>query len=186
MLSLSRASIPDFRDAGGVPELKRHLRVMGDYADLEIGDIGNQSVAFIEELARITVFQSTFTYQLDCLESYFSLPRGPLVSVTSVQYQDSADTQQTWAGTEYDVDLAAGTIRLAYDKEVPQTITPAGVIVTYVAGYGATWEALPPLVKHVVKLVAHEMYYTRDSSPSLDKVINAVNQLNAGDEFGQI
>ena len=186
MISLSRASIPDFRDMGGVPELKRHLRIMGDYADLEVGDIGNEAVAFVEELARITVFQSTYTYGMDCLESYFSLPQGPLVSVTSIQYQDTDDAQQTWASTEYDVDASAGTVRLAYDKVIPQTISPAGVVVTYVAGHSADWAGLPPLVKHVIKLVSHEMYYQRDASPNHEKVVNAVIQLSAGDEFGQI
>lgn len=188
MPNLIRNTQPDFAAAGGLPELKRHLRINGDYDDYSLSEIGSQAVDYVEEMARCTIFNSTYTYRLDRLCDSFSLPRPPLVSVQSIKYQDEDNAQQTWANTEYDVLLGhePGIVRLAFDKELPDTRQPAGVIVEYTAGYGAAWSDLPPFVRHTVKLVAHEMYFARDMSPRMERLKPAIDQMSAGDEFGQV
>lgn len=72
------------------------------------------------------------------------LDRGPVVSVVSVQYVDSAGDTQTLATADYQVDLDALPCRIvpAYGASWPSTREQlAAVSVTYIAGHAAPFSA---------------------------------------------
>lgn len=185
-MRLSRDTEPDLIAAGALPALKRHLRIVGDYADQDVHEIGKTALRHIEEKARITTLTSTYTLQLDALPTCFNLPFPPLVSVTSIKYQDKDNVQQTWASNQYEVLTKdqPGKVRAVYGVTMPDMYTFPAVEVVYTAGYGTTWDSLPDLVKHATKLVTHHYFYNRDGSPPMAAIEDIVTQLNAGDEFG--
>lgn len=185
-MRLSRDTEPDLISAGALPSLKRHLRITGDYADQDVHEIAKMALRHIEEKARITTLTSTYTLQLDVLPECFNLPYPPLVSVTSIQYQDADNVQQTWNSNQYEVLTKdqPGKVRALYGVTMPDMYPSPGVEVVYTAGYGTGWDDLPDLVKHATKLVTHHHFYNRDGSPPMAAIEDIVMQLNAGDEFG--
>lgn len=82
----------------------------------------------------------------------------PLVSVTSISYQDTADVTQTLDASKYVVATKSpvGTITPASGETWPQTFDePEAVTITYVAGYGDAGD-VPELTKLAIKeLVVH-------------------------------
>ena len=92
------------------------------------------------------------------------LPVVPVQSVTSVQYNDTDDAQQTLAASGYRVDgrKLKTEIRLAYGADWPNTTAaPESVTVTYVAGYPAGQE--PELLKRAALLLLGSLYEQRDN-----------------------
>ena len=99
------------------------------------------------------------------------LPRPPLQSsptAPTVKYYDTADVEATMAAADYMVDTYAepGRIVLKYEKTWPSTtLRPAnGVIIKYVAGYGATAATVPERIIQAIKLLVGHMYENREST----------------------
>lgn len=100
---------------------------------------------------------------------YIELPRPPLQSVTSVQYVDEDGATQTLSAALYTVDApegprcARGRILLNYDEEWPSTrCQENAVTVRFVAGYGDTYEAIPPRLKMGMLLDIGTLYEIRE------------------------
>jgi uncharacterized phiE125 gp8 family phage protein len=71
---------------------------------------------------------------------YLTLPRCPLVSITSIKYDDVNGTEQTLNATNYQLDTSAmpGRIRWASNASLPGVQDkPNSIRIRYVAGYGA-------------------------------------------------
>lgn len=76
------------------------------------------------------------------------LPRGPLRSVTSVQYLDTAGALQTLDPSAYEVDGARepGTVGPAYGQAWPATRCQAQAVrITYQSGYGGAADVPEPI-----------------------------------------
>ena len=89
------------------------------------------------------------------------LPRSPVQSVTSVEYIDDEGNLQTLAASKYRVDTDSLVPRItpAYSEIWPTTrpISNA-VIVTFVAGYGASGSTVPGAINHAIKLMIGDWY----------------------------
>jgi uncharacterized phiE125 gp8 family phage protein len=100
-----------------------------------------------------------------------ALPRSPLVSVTSVQYVDTAGNTQTLsASTDYTVKSynGIGRIQLLDGKSWPSLVGGgAGVVtVVYVAGHGSSATAIPIALKHAILMQCSTLYdYRATLSP---------------------
>lgn len=89
------------------------------------------------------------------------LPRGPVSSVTSVKYIDTAGTQQTLVeGTDYRVTIRGDVARITPVNSWPSVDTERkGVIeVIYVAGYGATGTDVPEDMRSAVIAKVDHLY----------------------------
>ena len=91
--------------------------------------------------------------------SYISLPRPPLVSVSSVLKFDNSDNATTWPTSNYYVDTARQPGRLALRMgavwPMPTRLTN-GIMIEYVAGYGSDGTTVPEPIKTAIRqLVAH-------------------------------
>lgn len=111
------------------------------------------------DLARFLI-DTTVAWRLDYgFPCWFEIPRGPLRSVTSIAYVDGNGDSQTLAANQYTVDgyHDIGRIVPAWGVSWPTTRGHVNdVTVTYVAGYGATADAVPlPLRRAVLLLVDH-------------------------------
>lgn len=87
-----------------------------------------------ETYLRRTLVTSTWEMKVDCFMPEMILPMGPIQSITSVQYVDTAGTTQTLASSGYQSD-AYGRLKPSYGNSWPSTRDQYdAVTVTYIAG----------------------------------------------------
>lgn len=97
------------------------------------------------------------------------LPRGPLQSVTQVQYVDTAGVLQTWSSSQYVVVVSEdpGLLYVANGYSWPVVgVHPEAVRVTYVAGYG-TAAQVPRRAKAAIKTLVAAWYANRGDDPKV-------------------
>jgi len=93
------------------------------------------------------------------------LPRSPCQSVTSIQYYDTSGVLQTLAPSAYLLDNYSEP---ACITPVPNTTWPAtqnqrnAVLVTFVAGYGASQSAVPAGLLNWIRRTALTLYENRE------------------------
>lgn len=101
-------------------------------------------------------------------EDYIRIPLPPLVSVSSIKYYDTANTVATMTATDYFVDDKSepGRVVLAYGKTWPTTtLRPAnGVVVEFVAGYGAAAASVPKKVIQAMLLLIGHWFKQREAT----------------------
>lgn len=116
--------------------------------------------------------------------TYISLPRPPLVSVTSVQYFDNTDTPTLWPSSNYFVDTVRQpgrlALRLGATWPVPSRLSN-GIVITYVAGYGSDGTNVPEPMKTAIRQLVTHWYEHRgeatigSSGRGMASAFNAVN-----------
>lgn len=100
---------------------------------------------------------------------FLDIPRAPLGSITSITYVDLTGTTQTWDPSQYDVDAPVGP-RGQRGRVAPKygIAWPAAryqmnaIVVRFVAGYGATADAVPRQLKRAMFLIIGEMFENRE------------------------
>lgn len=94
----------------------------------------------------------------------FALPRPPLVSINSIKYYDTNNTEYTVDSSTYFVDTVStpGRVSLNYAGTWPTIVLRpiAGFIVNYDAGYGAASD-VPDVVKDAIYLYCAYRYENR-------------------------
>ena len=125
-------------------ETKAHLRIDHTTDDVLLGTLISAARDYVELRTERQIVAATYQYTLDQFPAEIKLPKSPLISVSSVQYVDSAGTTQTVAAAVYDVDdnSEPAVIREAYGQTWPTPrMTPNCVLVNFVVGYGAPFAA---------------------------------------------
>lgn len=132
-----------------------------------------------QELISVKTTQQTYELQMDSWtdafdrDGYLVLPACPLVSITSVKYDDVNNAEQTLASSNYQADTASmpGRIRYTSSAVLPELYDkPNCVRIRYVAGYGASnatdagQSAVPAPLKSAVLLRLGELYEVRSES----------------------
>lgn len=107
----------------------------------------------------------TSTWSVTAWQLYedIELPLKPIQSITSVQYYDTGNIQQTASTDYYSLDAQSRTIRRKYLQSWPDTITDRwdAVLITYVAGYASVAD-VPFLAKQAMKLLVGHYFENRD------------------------
>jgi len=130
---------------------------------------------------RAFITQSWYLW-LDEWPFYIRIPLPPLVSVESIKYYDTANTEYTMAAADYYVDAVSqpGEIHLAYGKSWPSVTLREknGICVEFTAGYGAA-AAVPATVCQAMLLLIGHLYENREvvSEKPLTEVPMAVDSL---------
>lgn len=129
-----------------------------------------------QELISVSTTQKTYELRLDTWygavdkEGYILLPMCPLVSITSIKYDDVNNAEQTLASTNYQADTASlpGRVRYTSSATLPGTFNkPNAIRIRYVAGYGAAGaddagqSAVPAPIKAAVLMRMAELYEIR-------------------------
>ena len=94
------------------------------------------------------------------------LPKGPLISITSVKSYSEADEESTFSDASYYADTASVPGRIALRKTAvwPTNLRSVnGLVVTYKAGYGTTANAVPYQLRQLVKFIAAHWYENREA-----------------------
>lgn len=146
---------------------KAHLRVSGTDEDALIADYLAGAVKTAEREAGRQFVTASLKLVLDdfpregCDEGdTVRLPVGPVQSVTSIVYTDTAGVSQTLLTTDYYVGANTGRIRPATYWPSTRDGSPENVSITYVAGYGAA-SACPAEAVAAVLLILADRYEHR-------------------------
>lgn len=151
-------------------EAKTHLRVDSTDDDTYIDTLVKLARRWIEHTHGVMCVNTTYDGSLDAFpsgDSAIVLPRYPLSSVTSITYyDDDLSTSTVFSSASYQVDSATRPPRIVLKNGVnwpTDTLRlSSGVVVRFVAGYGAAASAVPEDIKHAVKLLVGQMYTHRE------------------------
>jgi uncharacterized phiE125 gp8 family phage protein len=119
-------------------EAKAQCRVTSTDEDGVIQGYIAAATSYVEKYTGTSIMAQTWKLVLDGWSDCIKLPNGPVSSVTSVKYLDTAGVEQTLAADQYTADLASSPARVV--RKTTTTYPPAlneiaSVNVTYVAGY---------------------------------------------------
>jgi len=120
---------------------------------------------YAEIFTRRQFVTATLKLVLDKFPKVIYVPRPPLISVTPVEYADSAGVTRTLSEASYVVDIRSepGRIVEAYGVSWPTTRDIINAVtVTYQAGYGAA-SAVPASIKTAIKMLAAHWYEHREA-----------------------
>lgn len=135
---------------------KEFLRVDSSDEDATITALINAAVQHCQDYTNRHFVVSDFNLYLDDFYNC-SFDIGPVVSITSVVYQDSANAQQTLAASKYWADFKREPARIRFDSP-PDTYDDAFNVVTIAGTLG---EAPQQPVVHAIKMLVAHYYENR-------------------------
>jgi len=153
-------------------EVKDHLRLSetsGNDEDTTIMAFLTAARRYCEAFQNRAYLEQTWKLTLERFpsEAWITLPRPPLMSVTSVKYYGTGGTATTMTAGNYYADTASepGKLRLGYGESWPSAVLRpgVGVEVEYVAGYGSAASSVPAEITQAIKLVVGHMYEHREN-----------------------
>ena len=169
-------------------EAKAHLRVKHSDEDTLIGGYSQGWREYLEERTNRSFVLQTLDYFSDDWPDgveAIEIPRGPVISVTSVKYTTTTSTSATTlSATKYFVDTKSDVGRVALrDGEVWPTNAlrgANGVEVRYTAGMATSATGVPQRVKNTLRVLVGHSYSNREAvvvGTSNDKLNLAVDSL---------
>lgn len=155
-----------------VSELKTHLRIDSTTEDTYLGTLIQTAREDCEQFQNRAYITQTWELTLDGWAKFpIKLPRPELISITSVKYYDTADTETTYSTDNYFVDTSSevGRIGLNYNITLPSTtLRPQNaVIIQYIAGFGAAAD-VPQRIKHAILMLCGHYYENRETVSPVD------------------
>ncbi|MCG8670206.1 MAG: head-tail connector protein [Pseudomonadales bacterium] len=151
-------------------EAKTHMRVTSSADDTYIDAIVAAARQHTEEYLGRSLIMQTWKLYLDCFPDTIELPRGPVSSVTSIEYLDTAGASQTLSTDVYRVDLKSIYPRITtdYGQVWPSTRDVINsVTVTYVTGYGSAASDIPTPIIQAIKLLVGHLYENREATSAV-------------------
>jgi uncharacterized phiE125 gp8 family phage protein len=146
-------------------EAKNHMRVEVDTDDTIITNFIMTARRYCEKIQGRFYVTQTWDWFLDQFPEYpFDLPYPPLQSITHIKYYDKDGTEFTFSSAKYQVDVKGfqGRITLVFNESWPSvSLKPInGVVIRFVAGYGAA-SAVPAEIKTAIKILIAHWYENR-------------------------
>lgn len=144
-------------------EVKTHCRVDGTAEDGLIDGLIAAASDYIAAYTGRALASTTLRLDLDDFADEIFLPVGPVQSVTSVAYYDTAGASQTLAGTVYQTDFVSDPARilLADGQSWPTVDARANAVsITFVAGYSS----VPAAIKQACLLLIGDWYRGRENT----------------------
>ena len=146
-------------------EARDHLKEPTTTRDAEILRLIYAATDFAEQYTGRALITQTLDYALERfpIGDTIRLPRSPLQAVVSLKYRDTANVEQTWATSNYQVDTNewAPAVVLAYGKSWPDTYERQDAVVVQIkVGYGGA--AKVPYSIQTAVLFHVEAHYDRD------------------------
>lgn len=149
-------------------EAKAQLRVDHTDDDDKITALITAAVGYVDGWTGILgrcLLSQTWRQDFDSFCGCLRLPLFPVISITSVKYDDASNVEQTVSSANYSLltdDLGSYVAFLStYAFPVIDIERPA-VRVAYVAGY-ADADSVPPAIKHALLMLVGHWYENRES-----------------------
>lgn len=163
---------------------KKQCRILWDDENDYISDVLIPAATqYVQNYLNRQLITATWKFYLDEFPREICVPRAPVQSITSIEYVDTDGVTQTLAASTYRVDVVSQPARIveAWGKVWPSTQGSINsVIVTYVAGYGATYASVPADIRAAILLLIGHWFENREtilvgtSSSELDHTFSAV------------
>jgi len=152
-------------------EAKDHLRIGSDMTDdARVARLIVAARLEFEQFTNRILMSSTWDAYLDSWpDDGKILVPGPVTSITTIKYQDTADAQQTWSSSYYVADLVSepARIALAYGQTWPLIYYETNnIVIRFVGGY-ANAGSVPEDIKTGLYFAIQSIY---DGNPELMKV----------------
>ena len=171
-------------------EAKTHCRVDSADDDTYIDTLIKSARMWVERTHGLVCVNTTYDGSIDgfpFVDGAIVFPRYPLSSVTSITYHsEDLTTSTVFSSASYQVDTRKRPPRVVIKNgsswPADSLRLSSGVVVRFVAGYGAAASAVPEDIKHAVKLLVGQMYAHREpevTNAALGKVQFAVESLLA-------
>lgn len=149
-----------------VSEAKAHLRIDHGDEDAYVGHLIQVAREFVETDAELSLMPQTLTLYLDEFEGdEIYIRRPPIVSVDSITYYDSNNTQQTLSTSVYQTDLVGvpPEISLKFGQVWPIVYDRENAIaITCTAGYTSAAN-VPAIVKQAMLMLIGHWYRNRET-----------------------
>jgi|688.fasta_scaffold39623_4 uncharacterized phiE125 gp8 family phage protein len=148
-------------------DLKNHLRLTTSDEDPLLTLYLRAATATVESKTRRVLVSRTYRLELEEFPGAdeIILPVGPVSTVASVQYRDRGGDLQTLDPEKYFLDVTPTLGRVVRKEGVTwpdtQVNRPDGVRVSFTAGYGSSYMAIPEALRFVVMLMASHFYTNR-------------------------
>lgn len=105
----------------------------------------------------------SFRLRVDSIFDRFQLPKRPVVSITSIKYYDTNNSQQTLSSSIYQLDTATGKVMLAYQQDFPVTsVRWDAWEIIYKCGYSEDASLVPASAKRAMLLLVSYWFENRD------------------------
>jgi uncharacterized phiE125 gp8 family phage protein len=148
-------------------EAKLHLRVVDSDEDSMITMMISAARLFAESYTNRSLITQTWKWVGDYFPNELELERGPVQSITNIQYLDMSAASQTVvpATPNYVLALAGDFPRLApgFGYTWPETLPQIqAVSCTYVAGYGSAASSVPEGIRNWILARVNTMYEQRE------------------------
>ncbi|MCH9011272.1 MAG: phage head-tail connector protein [Chloroflexi bacterium] len=148
-------------------EVKDHSRVDGTDSDAVLTILLQAAREYVEHHQKRQLITATYELTLDEFPSGpIILPNPPLISVTSISYEDTAGDTQTWASSNYQVDITElrGSISVEPNVTYPTTETDRknAVTITFDAGYGTSPSDVPETTRLAIMMLAAHWHENRE------------------------
>lgn len=144
-------------------EAKAQCRVTSSDEDTKLNNLIAAATTRVENMTGLSLITQTWELTLDEFSDAIELPRGPVQSVTSVQYVDPDGATQVLAASVYTLDDKSNPqwiVRNA-DSSWPQILDGINAVtITYVAGEASLPEGKNDL-KHAILLLVSYWYDER-------------------------
>jgi uncharacterized phiE125 gp8 family phage protein len=143
-------------------EFKAIARIDGTDEDTYIGTIITTARQMAEEYCQRSFITQTWKLYGNQWRQKFFLPRGKVISVTSIKYTDTAELDTTLSVNDYRASLQTDVGLIVPVDEWPETDPdfPNSFEITYTAGYGNA-ASVPEPIKQAIKLIAMDLYENR-------------------------
>ena len=104
---------------------------------------------------------TTLRVKLSDFYDGFELPKGPVSSITSIQYYDGNNNLQTYSSANYS--LHKDEIRLGYQVSLPAWSARWDAwVITYKSGYSQDASLVPAIAKRAMMLLVAHYFENRD------------------------
>lgn len=149
-------------------DMKSHLRVDITDDDGLIQTLVEVVRSDMEKKYDTAFISQTWDWYLDDFPgTVFTLPIWPVSSLTSIKYTDEDDNESTYSSANYRLDTVSKPARvtLKTGSSWPSVSLKEinGVVIRFVAGYGASDSAVPEPVKQAIKLAVGDLYENREN-----------------------
>jgi len=152
-----------------VNDVKSFLRLddVSSEEDILIEALINSATDIVSGITGRTLLTQTYKIYLDKLPTTdLLLPVAPVISISSITYQDSNNATQTLDSSLYYLDNKAlgPTLSRAYNQTFPTTYPEKNAVtITLSAGYGSG-SSVPETIRHCIKLIVAHFYERREFS----------------------
>jgi uncharacterized phiE125 gp8 family phage protein len=151
-------------------EAKTHLRVTEPDDDTYIESLITAARQMAESFTGRALVTQTWVLTLDRFPGSsavpIEIPLPELQSISSITYNDSNGDSQTWASSNYTVDIKnkPGRVLPIQTASYPTTQGHINdVTVTFVAGYGSA-SSVPETIKQAIKIYIGHLYERREET----------------------